>query len=112
MSWNPFRDAKTRAAWRDELMHRQNGLCAICGYRFPEPGELNEQLQLAYSPTFDHVIPRSQGGADDVGNFRLVHGACNLARGEGNGSKPTSIPRVLRSPAPEQDVSGGTSHSR
>jgi 5-methylcytosine-specific restriction endonuclease McrA len=78
-------------------MQRQNGLCAACGYRFPQPGELNAQPQLAYSPTFDHVFPRSQGGSDDVGNFRLVHSGCNRARGDGNGPKPApTIPRALR----------------
>jgi 5-methylcytosine-specific restriction endonuclease McrA len=97
MGWHPFRDAKTRARWRDELMVRQRGLCAICGYRFPAPGELNAELEPRYVPTFDHVVPRSQGGVDDLSNFRLVHAACNLVRGDGSGSRPApSLPRVLR----------------
>ncbi len=97
MGWRPFRDAKTRGNWRDELMHRQAGRCAICGHRFPEAGELSESTAARYLPTFDHVIPRSKGGADDIGNLQLVHWACNVARGDGNGSKPLpSIPRRLR----------------
>ncbi len=104
MGWHPFRDAKTRARWRDELLLRQQGLCALCGFRFPGSGELNAELQLRYAPTFDHVVPRSQGGVDDLFNLRLVHRGCNYARGDGSGSKPPpSTPRVLRSsPAPEQ----------
>ena len=83
-------------------MQQQGGLCAIYGHRFPESGELNEQLQIQYAATFDHVVPRSQGGSDDVSNFRLVHYGCDVARGDGDGSKPvSSTPRVLRSPAPE-----------
>lgn len=100
MSWHPFRDAKTRSAWREELVRRQGGLCALCGHRFAEEGELSEELQIKYAATFDHVIPRSQGGTDDLTNFQLVHAACNLARGDGNGSKAApSLPRKLRSPA-------------
>jgi len=47
--------------------------------------------------------PRSQGGAERLSNLRLVHAACNLARGHGNGTNPvSSLPRALRwSPAPE-----------
>jgi 5-methylcytosine-specific restriction endonuclease McrA len=98
MSWHPFRDAKTRTQWRDRLMDRQNGLCALCGHRFPESGELKAELQMRYAPTFDHIVPRSRGGQDDASNFRLVHAACNLARGDGAGSKPAPmVPRALRS---------------
>jgi|HubBroStandDraft_4_1064222.scaffolds.fasta_scaffold15185_2 5-methylcytosine-specific restriction endonuclease McrA len=84
-------------------MQKQGCLCAMCGHRFPAAGELNEELQVKYAATFDHVIPRSQGGADDVTNLRLVHRGCNRARGDGVGSQPpSSVPRALRrSPAPE-----------
>lgn len=98
MTWHAFRDAKTRAAWRDELMRKQNGLCAICGNRFPKDGELSEELQLQYAATFDHIIPRSRGGQDDVSNLQLVHRGCNRARGGGSDARPLpSVPRVLRS---------------
>lgn len=97
MRWKPFRDARTRSAWRDTLLRSQGDLCAICGYRFALADELSSDLQLEYSPTFDHVVPRSQGGSDELSNFRLVHYACNRARGDGNVSKPQPpIPRILR----------------
>jgi 5-methylcytosine-specific restriction endonuclease McrA len=103
MSWRPFKDAKTRAQWRETLMDRQDGLCAICGHRFAAPDEVNESVEVEYAATFDHIVPRSQGGTDDVANLRLVHYRCNVARGDGSGSKPApAVPRKLRSsPAPE-----------
>jgi 5-methylcytosine-specific restriction endonuclease McrA len=95
--WKPFRNAKTRAEWRELLMLRQHGLCALCGHRFPRDGEVNQSVAIEFSPTFDHVIPRSQGGADDFSNFRLVHRGCNRARGDGNAQKAApSIPKALR----------------
>lgn len=98
VGWHPFRDAKTRAQWHDVLMREQDGLCAICGHRFSVAGELSEELEIKYAATFDHVIPRSQGGKDELTNFRLVHSCCNVARGDGTGSKPApTVPRKLRS---------------
>ena len=97
MSWKPFRDAATRVEWRDLLLFKQNGRCALCGHRFPRDGEVNESVAIRFAVTFDHVVPRSQGGSDEVGNLRLAHYACNLVRGDGNGSKRVdSVPWVLR----------------
>jgi 5-methylcytosine-specific restriction endonuclease McrA len=97
VTWSAFRDAKTRSAWRSALLEEQGGLCVACGYRFPTPGELSDELRRNYSATFDHVVPRSQGGADELSNLRLVHAICNRARGDGNGSnRVPSIPRALR----------------
>jgi len=92
MSWSAFRDAKTRLVWRELLLVRQDGCCAICGHRFPQPGELNPQMQSFFSTTFDHIVPRSDGGSDDLDNFRLVHGGCNRARGNGKGVVPMRRP--------------------
>ena len=101
MTWHPFRDAKTRSKWRELLLLKQRSLCAICGHRFAEESEGNPSVRAQFAPTFDHVVPRSQGGADELANFRLVHNGCNRSRGDGTSSKlaPTP-PRVLRSPAP------------
>jgi 5-methylcytosine-specific restriction endonuclease McrA len=78
-------------------MLRQKELCALCGHRFAGHGELNAELEIRYAPTSDHVIPRCQGGLDELCNLRLVHAACNHARADGNGSKSeSSMPRVLR----------------
>jgi 5-methylcytosine-specific restriction endonuclease McrA len=103
MGWHPFRDAKTRAEWRDYLMLKQRSSCAICGHRFPAAGEVSESIEIEFAATFDHIVPRSAGGHDGLGNLRLVHYGCNRARGDGNPSKPApAVPRKLRSsPAPE-----------
>jgi len=77
-----------------------NGSCRICGHRFPAPmHRLSAELQVQYRPTFDHVIPRAQGGTDELDNLQLVHFACNRAKGDGSCSKraPT-VPRALREP--------------
>jgi 5-methylcytosine-specific restriction endonuclease McrA len=97
MSWNPLKNPRTRAAWRECLMLKQRSLCAICGYRLPVTGELSAELEFAYSATFDHIIPRSQGGHDGLENLRLAHRRCNVARGNGVASiEVTGVPRVLR----------------
>lgn len=103
MGWSALRDPKTRAEWRERLLVEQNGLCALCGHRFARAGEVNEAIAAEFGATFDHIVPRSQGGGDELGNLRLVHRGCNRARGDGTGSKaPPATPRVLRaSPAPK-----------
>jgi 5-methylcytosine-specific restriction endonuclease McrA len=32
-------------------------------------------------PTFDHIRPRSKGGADDPANLQLAHAVCNKRKG-------------------------------
>jgi len=60
---------------RITLHRKQHGRCAICdnGLRLRETG-LEE-------PTLDHIIPRSKGGSNEIGNLRLVHRRCNEDRG-------------------------------
>jgi 5-methylcytosine-specific restriction endonuclease McrA len=58
---------------------------------------LSDSAQHQFEATFDHIVPRSQGGADDFSNFRLVHRACNALRGDGTNPRPAPvIPRALR----------------
>lgn len=60
------------------LMARDVGNCAICG------SQLNRKLRDHDHPlyvTFDHIVPRSRGGGNELGNLRLAHSSCNSARG-------------------------------
>ncbi len=98
MGWHPFRDAKTRVEWRELLLLKQRSLCAICGHRFAKESEPNPSVRAQFVATFDHVVPRSQGGQDELANLRLVHAGCNRARGDGSGSNATpAVPKSLRS---------------
>lgn len=40
---------------------------------FPDPG----------SPSFEHLVPVSEGGTDEAANLALAHLSCNLKRGVG-----------------------------
>jgi 5-methylcytosine-specific restriction endonuclease McrA len=33
-------------------------------------------------PTFDHIRPRTKGGADDPANLQLAHAQCNKRKGD------------------------------
>ena len=54
------------------LFGRQEGHCNGCGMYFPYR-----------NLTFDHVVPRSQGGSDHIDNLQLLCGACNSMKGSG-----------------------------
>jgi 5-methylcytosine-specific restriction endonuclease McrA len=97
--WSPFRDAKTRAEWRELLLLKQKGRCGLCGHRFPlESQGFDPSVYIALAATFDHIVARSNGGADDLGNLRIVHAVCNKMRGTGDRlTHLPSIPRALRS---------------
>jgi len=65
--------AKGPAASKDELealWRRQGGRCGLTGV--PLDG---------VRPHLDHIVPRSRGGADTIGNLRFVHPMANHAKG-------------------------------
>lgn len=49
------------------VIKRDGGVCYLCG----RPG----------ADTADHVTPKARGGADEPGNLRAAHRACNSAKG-------------------------------
>jgi len=58
------------------ILHQRQGYrCALCRIPF-RAGETIET---------DHIIPRSQGGADDLSNKRLVHPWCHRQRHQTDG---------------------------
>ena len=55
---------------RHTLYGKQEGLCAGCKHHFP-----------FRNLTVDHIVPRSKGGTDHLGNLQLLCGACNSTKG-------------------------------
>jgi RNA-directed DNA polymerase len=66
---------ETYAKQRLMLLQRQAYRCALCRIQFI-PGEAMET---------DHIILKSQGGADDLSNQRLVHPWCHRQRHQKDG---------------------------
>jgi hypothetical protein len=53
---------------RNEVWQRDHGRCVQC--------HANDYLE------FDHIIPKSKGGADTVGNIQLLCRRCNLQKSD------------------------------
>ena len=67
-------------AVRDALVRRDGWNCQLCGEPFRRPAPLHPH---ELSVEVDHVVPASKGGTDALGNLRLAHRKCNMARGCG-----------------------------
>jgi len=46
--------------------------------RFDAP---HARIWAKHRATFDHIMPRSKGGADTAENLQLVHARCNKIKG-------------------------------
>ena len=64
---------------RNALRLAQRSICAGCGQHIPSHRKLKRH-HPDY-PTFDHVVPRSQGGGRTLANGLLKHQRCNQQRG-------------------------------
>lgn len=53
-------------------------VCQICF----EPTDPNSGPSSNWFPSLDHIVPRSWGGDDSVGNLRTAHRWCNSVRGD------------------------------
>lgn len=74
------------------LIERDGSLCTDCGIQLASELVPGTTITLSDPPggnlaapgcrfmQVDHVIPRSQGGPDDLSNYQLVCGPCNIAR--------------------------------
>lgn len=51
-------------------------------------GECGREFTKDNPATADHIIPRAQGGADELANLRCVCRSCNSRRGAGTRRKP------------------------
>lgn len=57
----------TRRWQRNHLINKYGCVCHIC----------NEPIIKMKEITFDHYIPTSKGGFDELDNYRLAHQKCN-----------------------------------
>jgi 5-methylcytosine-specific restriction endonuclease McrA len=80
------------AGWRHLLVgylrERDGANCQIC--RKPIRYDLRSGVHgdpSGLGPSIDHVVPRSEGGDDDLANLRLAHWCCNRARQAGGGNE-------------------------
>lgn len=82
MSTGPFRKNPTkREAERTRLFALQNGRCHLCG-RLMTLKRLNSRNPGKGFATFDHVVPRKNGGTAYFTNIKLAHRKCNNQRGD------------------------------
>ena len=66
-------------AERVAIYERDAYTCMLCG----EPADASADPQRGdWSPTLDHIIPRSKGGTHDASNLRTAHRWCNSVRGD------------------------------
>ena len=63
---------------RKRMYKKQAGLCWICG----ETMAISKlQAGKPRYATFDHLLPRADGGSNVQANIRLAHQQCNNLRG-------------------------------
>lgn len=69
MKWRRKRSKRRR--WeRNALISKYGAVCYYCELPFKSMKDI----------TFDHAVPLSRGGFDEIENYRLAHFACNLLK--------------------------------
>jgi len=76
---------------RNEIMERNGYMCQLCGAGAGDPDPFNPNRKLRLH--VDHIVPASQGGANDEDNLRVLCSACN--EGRSNIQGPTETARNL-----------------
>lgn len=74
----------------------QAGNCWLCGQA------MNKTPEHPLEATWDHIVPRSKGGAKSVGNLKLAHRRCNVLRGNRQEVHRIEQPSVQPSPARQE----------
>lgn len=64
----------------EEIRERDGNRCYLCERKVPD-----RAYPHPLSPSLDHVVPLSKGGAHDPDNVRLTHLRCNVEKGAGGG---------------------------
>lgn len=83
VSTGPFRkDRGRRDAERARLFAEQNGRCYLCGRLMTLQRKIKKNGGISKGfATFDHVVPRKNGGTAYFTNIKLAHRKCNNRRG-------------------------------
>lgn len=71
-------ESKRKRRIRQRMYKRQKGLCWICGEKMAISVTSHGKGKYA---SFDHIIPKSEGGTNEQTNLRLAHQRCNNLRG-------------------------------
>lgn len=62
----------TRKWQRGHLINKYGNKCFICEKPFVSIKDI----------TFDHLLPLSKGGFDEIDNYRLAHSECNQLKAD------------------------------
>lgn len=62
---------------REEIAARDGYRCGLCGKRV----DMSKPWPHPLSPSLDHIVPLTCGGAHDPSNVQLAHLRCNTAKG-------------------------------
>lgn len=62
----------TRRWQKNHLIKKYGAICYICDEPFASIKDI----------TFDHYLPVSKGGFDEIDNYRLAHFKCNQIKGD------------------------------
>jgi 5-methylcytosine-specific restriction endonuclease McrA len=65
-----------------QIRERDRDRCGLCGKRVGE-----QAWPHPLSPSLDHIVPLSRGGAHDPANVQLAHLSCNIRKGNRGGGE-------------------------
>ena len=65
-----------RAVCPGALAERTGWICQLCR----EPIDPWLPRMMPGAPSIDHIVPRAEGGGNEISNLRLAHRGCNGAR--------------------------------
>lgn len=74
---------------RSRVWEKSQGICCLCGLQMMP----DDQYGIELSYTIEHLIPRSQGGTNDLDNLDGSHQWCNQFK---NGSLVEELPKGYR----------------
>jgi 5-methylcytosine-specific restriction endonuclease McrA len=74
-AWSAAGGSRRAGELRKHVLHRDHFICWLCGRKGAD--------------SVDHVVPRSEGGSDQLNKLRAAHLSCNSSRGASPVQTPT-----------------------